>query len=143
VSTIFCDTSGFYALLDSSEERHERAAQLWLSLRERRTRLTTTNYVFAEVLSLVQKRLGMQKIRILVDVFRSSIDLQFVDAPLHELALTELLAAGRRHLSFVDCSSFAFMRRARIKTYFGFDKDFADRGFVPYALPTSAEASRE
>jgi predicted nucleic acid-binding protein len=47
----------------------------------------------------------------------------------HRLGVAALVAAGRRHLSLVDCVSFATMREPHLDAAFAFDRDFADQGF--------------
>jgi predicted nucleic acid-binding protein len=44
-------------------------------------------------------------------------------------AISALLAAGRRKLSLVDCTSFEIMRSLGIKTVFAFDSHFVEQGF--------------
>ena len=47
----------------------------------------------------------------------------------HRGAVQALLAADRRGLSLVDCSSFLVMRRLGLKVAFAFDEDFGHQGF--------------
>jgi predicted nucleic acid-binding protein len=130
MKAVFCDTSGLYAIMDPGDRFHRLASGAWLSLRSQHFRLVTTNYAFVETAALVQRRHGLEKLQSFIDITRRCIDVHFIDAALHDLALDELLKSGRRSLSLVDCASFAFMRYGRIEAYFGFDKDFAERGFT-------------
>jgi predicted nucleic acid-binding protein len=50
-----------------------------------------------------------------------------------DAGLSALLAAGRRHLSLVDCVSFVIMRRLGIRAYLGLDAHFAEQGFTQYS----------
>ena len=43
--------------------------------------------------------------------------------------MAALPAAGRRHLSLVNCASFEVIRRANVTTAFAYDQHFGDQGF--------------
>ena len=47
----------------------------------------------------------------------------------HRAAAAALLAAGRRGISLVDCSSFEVMRRLGLERAFAFGRHFAEAGF--------------
>lgn len=82
-----------------------------------------------ETSALVQRRLGMPALRDFQRIFAPLLECFWVDAEIHEAALTGLLAAGRRNLSLVDCASFQIMHRHGIQTAAAFDADFAREGF--------------
>jgi predicted nucleic acid-binding protein len=44
-------------------------------------------------------------------------------------AMSALLAANRRTLSLVDCTSFEIMRESGLDTVFTFDAHFSEQGF--------------
>jgi len=125
----FVDTSALYALLDSSDEYHERAAEALLAFRASGERLVTTNYVVVESCALIQRRFGMA----LVTAFRQSIlpvvGIRWIGEQIHEEAFDLLLTCARGGPSLVDCASFAFMRRNGMRAAFTFDKHFRDQGF--------------
>ena len=53
----------------------------------------------------------------------------WVDESVHASAVASLLAAGRRGLSLVDCTSFELMRRNGLDEALALDRDFVDQGF--------------
>jgi uncharacterized protein len=129
---VFCDTSALYAVGDRNDEAHELAAQIWeLLIVNDRSRLVTTNYVLVESFSLVHKRQGLESARILRDAVEQNMEVAFVDAPLHQIAMQNCLRARRRDVSLVDHVSFAFMRRHDVHAVFAFDKHFSQQGFTP------------
>jgi predicted nucleic acid-binding protein len=50
----------------------------------------------------------------------------------YQQAIDVLLAANRRQLSLVDCSSFLLMRELGLRHVFTFDRHFAEQGFLCY-----------
>jgi predicted nucleic acid-binding protein len=130
--TVFVDTSALFALLDAEDAGHAVAFPAWSSGIDDCAGFVTTNYVLVETISLVQRRLGIDAVRILIDEMLPMIDTLWVTDTDHTAALNALLAAGRRHLSLVDCVSFTVMRRLGIREYLGLDPHFKEQGFKPY-----------
>jgi predicted nucleic acid-binding protein len=91
--------------------------------------LVTSSYVLLEMHALVQGRLGMQSTHRLHENFEPLVEIIWVDAALHAMALASVLAAGRRQLSLVDCASFVIMRQAGVRQVFTFDEHFREQGF--------------
>jgi predicted nucleic acid-binding protein len=125
---VFCDTSAFYAVGIANDENHAKAAAIWKSLASGNNRIVTSNYTVVETISLAQRRRGIGAVHAFIRLLEDA-EVIFVDEPLHRTAIEECLRNSRRHLSFVDHVSFAFMRRHGIRTAFAFDKDFAAHGF--------------
>lgn len=126
---ILADTSVIYALLDRADPNHPRAERTLQGLRSEDARLVTHGYVVLEVVTLVQRRLGMTAVRRFVDDLLPLMQVIHVDEQLHAEALEALIAAGQRHVSLVDRVSFLVMRRHGITDAFAFDADFATEGF--------------
>ena len=131
--TVFVDTSALFALLDAEDAGHAAAFPAWSSGIDDCAGFVTTNYVLVETISLVQRRLGIDAVRILIDEMLPMIDTLWVTDADHTAALNALLTAGRRQLSLVDCVSFTIMRRLGIREYLGLDPLFEEQGFTPYA----------
>lgn len=129
--TTFADTSALYAVLDADDEFHGAAGEAWSSLlSSEEGTLVTTNYVLLEVFALAQARLGMAAVRGLSDDLLPAIRTVWVTDEDHRAAVQALLAADRRGLSLVDCSSFVVMRRLGLEVVFTFDEDFRHQGFA-------------
>lgn len=126
---VFIDTSAFLAVLNADDENHPRAKETWSSLVTQDTQLLCTNYVLVETFALVQKRLGMQAVRVFQDDVLPIVEIKWVDETCHRAAVSALLAAGRRELSLVDCVSFEVIRQLGIDTAFVFDYHFEEQGF--------------
>ena len=130
--TVFVDTSALFALLDAEDAGNAAAFPAWSSGIDDCAGFVTTNYVLVETISLVQRRLGIDAVRILIDEMLPMIDTLWVTGADHTAALNALLTAGRRQLSLVDCVSFTVMRRMGIRDYLGPDPHFDGQGFTPY-----------
>ncbi len=127
---IFIDTSALYAVIDASDAQHSRARREWDRVLDGDDVLRTSNYVVLETQSLIQARRGVELVRRLVDEILPAIDILWVGEGVHGRAVSALLAANRRQLSLVDCTSFELMREHRIRAAFAFDAHFEEQGFV-------------
>jgi predicted nucleic acid-binding protein len=125
----FVDTSALHALLDRDDANHTRAQVTWNGLLDSGAELFTTNYVLVESCALAQRRLGMEATRTLVNDVLPVIKVVWITENLHQLAVSALLAAGRRQLSLVDCASFVVMRAEGQRNAFAFDRHFQEEGF--------------
>lgn len=130
MSATFIDTSAFLALLDGDDAQHARAAATWRELLQAETLLVTSNYVLVETTALVQHRMGMAAARCFQEDIVPLLNIQWITAEIHQSAGSALLAAARKKLSLVDCSSFEIMRRAGIRHAFTLDRHFKEQGFA-------------
>jgi uncharacterized protein len=134
MAPILVDTSALYAVLDADDVNHDVAARGWNQLLDEIDRderqVVTHSSVIVETLALVQRRLGMAAVRNLHDNFLELMTTVWVDAELHQRAMTALLAANRRSVSLVDWTSFEVMRMRAIDEAFAFDDDFVAQGFA-------------
>ena len=131
--TVFVDTSALFALLDAEDAGHHLVYPAWSDGIDEGAGFVTTDYVLVESVSLAQRRLGLDAVRVLVEEMLPMVDTLWVTAADHSAALNALLAAGRRRLSLVDCVSFIVMRRLGIREYLGLDTHFLEQGFTPLA----------
>ncbi len=132
MKSVFCDTSGLYAVVEPTDAHHNEAKAAWRALLDDGRPLVTIDYVLVETLAVVQRRSGMAKLHAFARAVSGLIETHFVDRTLYEAALSEVLLQKRRFLSIVDCASFAFMQRHHVDTFFGFDQHFVERGFTPF-----------
>ena len=129
--TILVDTSALFACLDAADPHH-RSAVGWLAGAGHASgeALITHNYVEVESTALVQRRLGPEAVRVLLEDLLPTMEVVFVDRSLHRAATSALLASAGRAPSLVDWVSFELMRHRGIRQAFAFDHDFRTAGFV-------------
>ncbi len=125
----FVDTSFWVALQFARDEHHEAAALLW---QQRQTALLTTNHVLGETWTFLNRRLGHRPAKGFVENARRSprLSIEHVGEDIEADAWSWLRRHDERTYSFVDATSFMFMRRLRLSEALAFDGDFAAAGFV-------------
>ncbi len=126
---VFVDTSALFAILDADDAAHLKAKDQWSSLLPSEQVLICSNYVVLESFALIQRRLGIQALRALLEDILPLINVEWVDETTHLAGVTALLAAFDRKLSLVDATSFVLMRKLGIKDSFTYDKHFIEEGF--------------
>ena len=134
--TIFVDTSALFAVLDGDDDNHQRALRAWSSMVDRLEvdpgAAITHSGVVIESAALVQRRLGMDATRDLLETIVPSFTVVWIDEQIHRLAVAAMLAAGKRQVSLVDWTSFTVMRDRAITHAFAFDNDFERQGFQQF-----------
>lgn len=125
----FVDTGFWFALQVGSDERSPAAQKLW---QEDGEPLVTSNLVIGETWTLLRRRVHHEAAVLflgLIDQSPRASTLR-VDADVEDEAWRWLRRHDERVYSFVDATSFALMRRLRIREALAFDGDFAAAGFV-------------
>jgi len=125
----FVDTSFWVALRFARDGRHQDARRLWEA---GPGGLITTDAVVGETWTFLRRRAGHRRAVEFIDaVTRStSLTIRHVDEDLIAEAWRWLRRHDERDYSFVDASSFALMRRMRLRAALAFDGDFAAAGFI-------------
>lgn len=133
MTAVFIDTSALYGVLVVGDPDHGVASQGWRRLidaqRGGQVRPVTHNGVVIEATSLLQRRVGVDAVRSLVDLI-VPVEIEWIGPDLHARATAALLAANQRGVSLVDWTSFELMRTSGIRTAFAFDDDFQAQGFA-------------
>lgn len=135
--TVYIDTSAILAVIDADDRWYSAAKAQWESLLLSNTVLVSSNYILVETYALVQRRLGMEAVRLLSADIEPIIRVIWVDEETHRRGEAAVMAAQRKGLSLVDCVSFVVMREAGIREVFTFDRHFAEQGFT--CLPGMSE----
>src|SRR6185295_12707103 len=110
-------------------EEHSRAAATYRELLEAGEPLISTSYVLVETIALLQRRLGIDAVSTFQTDILPTLEVEWLTEESHQAAMAALLAAARRRLSLVDCSSFLIMRRRGVTRAFAVDPHFGEHGF--------------
>jgi predicted nucleic acid-binding protein len=123
----FADTSFWIALRYARDAHHEDARARW---RERGLVIATTNHVVGETWTYVRSRLDAAVAVAFLDAVTTSprVTIHHVDEQTEAEAWAWLRRHAERPYSFVDATSFALMRRLRIRDALTYDADFATAG---------------
>ena len=126
---IFIDTAAFLAVLNANDQFHPAARQVWDEILASDAALFSSNYVVLKTTALLQHRFGIEAVRLFESDILPIVEIEWVDETIHKQGMSALLAANRRSLSLVDCTSFEVMRRVGMDTAFTFDPHFPELGF--------------
>ncbi len=125
----FVDTSFFVALQFARDAHHDEAGRLWAGGSDA---LVATNHVLGETWTFLRRRLGHEAALRFLDLASRSrrLSILHVDRQTELDAWRWLRRHDERSFSFVDATSFAVMRRRRLREALAFDGDFLAAGFV-------------
>jgi predicted nucleic acid-binding protein len=125
----FVDTSFWIGLRFRRDARHEDARRIWES---GTGALLTTNLVLGETWTFLGRKAGHGRaLEFLHAVERlDNLTVRRVDDDLDADAWRWLRRHNERAYSYVDATSFALMRKLRLRHALAFDGDFAAAGFV-------------
>lgn len=128
---IFIDTSFLIAGNDDRDPHHEEALQLFERVAGHQ--IVTTNHVRGEIWTWLRyKRFHARAVEVLDSIGGEGQHVQVVHVTekLEDEALDWLRQHDERKYSFVDATSFAYMREKGIREALAFDGDFAAAGFT-------------
>ena len=94
--------------------------------------LVTSNHIRGETWTVLRRRVGHHVAARGLDILERAprLLIEFVTPQLEDESLRWLRQHDEREYSFVDATSFALMRKLRIREALAFDGDFAAAGFV-------------
>lgn len=128
---IFADTSFFVAGADERDAHHEAALHLFE--RVAGSRIVTSNHVRGETWTTLRRKLWHGRAVDFLDTVEGRdrhVQVAHVPEELEAEALRWLGQHDEREYSFVDATSFAYMRAKGIEEALAFDGDFAAAGFT-------------
>jgi len=117
--------------MDDRDSNHEAAVELLKQQSERR--IVATNQIRGETWTWLRyKRWHAKAVEFLNSVGRGDhrIQIAWVSEEMEDDALRWLRTHDEREYSFVDATSFAYMRARGIQDALAFDDDFAAAGFT-------------
>ena len=129
---IFVDSGAWFAAQVVGDTHHKEAASALRGLLALPIVLVTTNHVIGETYTLLLVTRGYNACRRFLESLDQTGRLEriFVNQDLERRAFAILDRYRDHDFSFVDATSFAFMRAERIRHAFAFDSHFAAAGFL-------------
>ena len=131
---IFGDTAGWANLVDSRQPFHALATQIYDDLKQEQGLVVTTNYVLAELVSLLLFRFRLPHSTIVgfINDLKASpiVEVVHIDPVLDAEAWDLFQRRPDKTWSLVDCASFVVMQRRGVKEALTSDVHFEQAGFV-------------
>jgi predicted nucleic acid-binding protein len=129
---IFVDTAAWLALVNKSDEAHQRAKEIRDDLLRLKAQLVLTDYVVLEVANALCKIPFRPAAIKLIDSIRATKSIQVVeiDKGIYKEAWTLYSERPDKEWSLTDCASFVVMRQTGITEAFTTDGHFEQAGFA-------------
>jgi uncharacterized protein len=131
---MFIDTSGWANLYIPTETYHPQTAQIFQELRQQRQILFTTNYIFAELVALLDSPLRTPRYRLfsILDSIKAApyVHLIHVTPEIDAAAWNLCKSRPDKTWSLVDCTSFVMMQKLNIQQALTTDHHFEQAGFI-------------
>jgi len=133
---VFVDTSAWFALESRQDKYHKRASELLPTLVRSRT-LITSNHVLGESYTLMRKLLGHEVATGFIHSLSKSrrVEILFTPQELERKTYQMLERYDDQRFSFVDATSFVWMKKLRLREAFTFDGHFAAAGYIVIGMP--------
>lgn len=131
---LFTDSSAWVAFYDDRDKYHAQARLAFQGLAKQPIVFVVTEYIVAETATLLLYRAGHARaVRFGDWALRSpNVHLVRLDVELWNEAWRLFKMYDDKDFSFIDCASFAAMRRERLRDAFTFDRHFEQAGFRPW-----------
>lgn len=121
---VFVDTDAFVAAMKQDDPNHQRAKELFEKLKPRSTSFMTSNYVLAEVITVLSQRVSHEVAVGYMDTMtsvESTMMIHQVDAALDTQAREIFRVQTSKNISYVDCTNIALVRSLDLDAIFSFD----------------------
>jgi len=131
IESVFLDTNGWIALLNTSDDLHEPARAIWDRLARENTPIVVTDWVVAETGNGLARFAVRENSRRAVGLIETSTraTLLSIDQGLCRQALRLYAERSDKTWGLVDCASFVIMEGRGIRAAFTDDRHFEQAGF--------------
>lgn len=126
---VFIDTCAFIALIDSDDDFHSLAFDLFSKASKDNTDFFTSDYVILETIFLLQKIMGLSAVKDFKRLMLPIIKIIWIDEEIYNNSLNNLVVAEKKKISLTDYSSFYILDNYNIDKVFTFDKNFKERSY--------------
>ncbi len=129
---VFVDADAFVALAREDDANHERANSCLQSLLSRPVIFITSNYVFAESITVISLRKSHGAAVQFIETMRSTESRYLIkraSEEIEEKAVEIFKNQTSKNTSFVDCTNMAFLKELHVDAIFSFDEVYKKNGF--------------
>jgi len=121
---IFVDTGALFAAANAKDKDHQKAKDFLTKLAEEKVILLVTNFIIAEIYTLMLRKIGRDEAIVYVEKLRNTAEIERVSEEDESKAWQIILRYQDKDFSYVDATSFAVMERLGIRDAFSFDEHF-------------------
>jgi predicted nucleic acid-binding protein len=124
---IFVDTDAFVALAVTNDTNHEKAIALVNALQQRPVIFFTSNYVFAESITVISQRASHEAALQYIDTMQSPenpFTIERAGDDIEDAAIRRFKQQTSKNISYVDCTNMAFMEHLQADAIFSFDSGY-------------------
>ena len=131
---VFVDTGAFLALTNRADQHHQNALNCLGNLQIQRVVFVTSNFILDETYTRLRSKAGLNAaIRFGEEIqLNRQLKIVTVEKSLETIAWEIFKKYHEQYFSYTDCTSFAIMKRKKLKEAFSFDKDFKIFGWTTH-----------
>ena len=134
MNSAFIDTSGWASAFDAQQPNHQAAIAAFKQMRQSNLKIITSNYVIAELVSLLHSPLRIPRSQIFTTIDStktySHLEIIHIDSAIDAAAWNLCKARPDKPWSLVDCTSFVIMQQLNIQQALTTDRHFEQAGFI-------------
>lgn len=131
-ATIFVDSDAFIAFTKEDDSNHKRAQNIFEKLQDTQITFVTSNFIFAEVATVLSQRVSHKAAVMFIDNMKSSdniFQIERISEDTEEAATQIFIKQTSKNVSFVDCINIALMKEKHMDGIFSFDSIYKKNGF--------------
>lgn len=130
--SVFMDSDAFVASVKKDDTNHEKVKQIFLALESEPIIFYTSNYVFAESITVISQKINQHAAIEFIKNTKSSqsmITIKWILESVEQLAIEIFAKQTSKNVSFVDCTNMAIMKYHQMDYLFSFDSIYKKNGF--------------
>lgn len=134
--SIFIDSDVFVAAVKADDVHHAKVKRLFTALEKKLVTFYTSNYVFAESVTVISQRIGRMVALQFIDSFKSKDSLFatiWITEELEAKGLEVFEKQTSKNVSLIDCTNIAIMREHSFDAIFSFDEIYRKNGLTMIA----------
>lgn len=129
---ILIDADAWVAFIYRDDAHHERASELFDIFEHSKDSMITTNYVFAEAITVISRRAGHKRALAFIESLQSPashLSVLYANAHIDSLAAAVFKRQTSKNVSFIDCANMAIMDELNLDAIFSFDKIYQKNNY--------------
>ena len=129
---VLFDADALIALAHEDDANNKKAVALFAKLEQQTVQFTISNYVLAEVITVVSRKFGHQAAISFIDHIKSTtsgINEYWITEEIEQRAIVLFKKQTSKNVSFVDCTNMVLVDVEGFDEIFSFDAIYAKNGY--------------